>query len=128
MKYSALLSIAALAGLSLTAPAASADESKKTCSASAATKVSTSQKDVIETALAAGKFNTLAAALGAAGLVEALQGDGPFTVFAPTDEAFAKLPEATLASLLKPENRAALTNILTYHVVPGRVAAAKTPG
>ncbi|NNF17731.1 MAG: fasciclin domain-containing protein, partial [Gammaproteobacteria bacterium] len=82
------------------------------------------QKDIVDTAVAAGQFNTLAAALQAAGLVDTLKGDGPFTVFAPTDAAFAKLPEGTVDSLLLPENREKLTAILTYHVVPGKVAAA----
>jgi transforming growth factor-beta-induced protein len=81
-------------------------------------------KDIVDTAVAAGNFKTLASALKAAGLVETLKGKGPFTVFAPTDEAFAKLPEGTLADLLKPENKAKLTAILTYHVVPGKVMAA----
>lgn len=81
------------------------------------------QSDIVETALAAGSFETLAAALGAADLVDALKGDGPFTVFAPTDDAFAKLPAGTVEMLLKPENKALLTSILTYHVVPGRVVA-----
>ena len=80
-------------------------------------------KDIVDTAVAAGQFETLAAALGAAGLVDTLKGDGPFTVFAPTDAAFAKLPEGTVESLLKPENRDQLVSILTYHVVPGRVLA-----
>ena len=81
-------------------------------------------KDIVDTAVAAGKFKTLAAALTAADLVETLKGTGPFTVFAPTDEAFAKLPEGTVADLLKPENKAKLIAILTYHVVPGKVMAA----
>lgn len=80
-------------------------------------------KDIVETAVAAGDFKTLAAALKAADLVEALQGEGPFTVFAPTDEAFAKLPKGTLESLLKPENKEKLVAILKYHVVPGKVTA-----
>lgn len=80
-------------------------------------------KDIVETAVAAGSFTTLATALQAAGLVETLQGEGPFTVFAPTDEAFKKLPAGTVESLLKPENRDKLTAILTYHVVPGKVKA-----
>ncbi len=80
-------------------------------------------KDIVETAVAAGSFNTLAAALKAAGLVGALKGDGPFTVFAPTDEAFAKLPKGTIESLLKPENKEKLAGILKYHVVKGRVYA-----
>ena len=80
-------------------------------------------KDIVDTAVAAGKFKTLAAALKAAGLVKTLKGDGPFTVFAPTDEAFAKLPAGTVENLLKPENKAKLTAVLTYHVVPGKVMA-----
>ena len=79
--------------------------------------------DIVDTAVAAGQFNTLAAALTAADLVDTLKGDGPFTVFAPTDEAFAKLPEGTVESLLQPENRDKLIAILTYHVVPGKVLA-----
>ena len=79
--------------------------------------------DIVDTAVAAGSFKTLAAALQAAGLVETLKGNGPFTVFAPTDEAFAKLPAGTVASLLKPENKGQLVSILTYHVVAGNVAA-----
>jgi len=87
-----------------------------------------SQKDIVDTAVAAGSFQTLAAALQAAGLVETLKGPGPFTVFAPTDAAFAKLPAGTVESLLKPENKAKLTAILMYHVVPGRVLAAQVGG
>ena len=75
--------------------------------------------DVVDTAVAAGSFNTLAKALAAADLIGTLKGKGPFTVFAPTDEAFAKLPAGTLESLLKPENKAKLERILTYHVVSG---------
>jgi transforming growth factor-beta-induced protein len=78
--------------------------------------------DIVDTAAAA-KFNTLVAAVKAAGLVDTLKRPGPFTVFAPTDEAFARLPAGTLETLLKPENRARLQSILTYHVVPGRVMA-----
>ena len=81
-------------------------------------------KDIVDTAVAAGSFKTLAAALQAAGLIETLKGPGPFTVFAPTDEAFAKLPAGTVEMLLKPENKAKLTRILTYHVVSGKVMAA----
>ncbi|MBL48917.1 MAG: hypothetical protein CMP28_08185 [Roseibacillus sp.] len=81
--------------------------------------------DIVDTAVAAGSFKTLAAALKAADLVEALKGDGPFTVFAPTDEAFAKLPKGTVESLLKPENKSKLSDILTYHVVSGKVPARK---
>src|SRR4051812_30678900 len=79
--------------------------------------------DIVDTAIA-GKFNTLVAAVKAAGLVDTLKGPGPFTVFAPTDEAFAKLPAGTLEDLLKPENKAKLARILTYHVVSGKVMAA----
>ena len=81
-------------------------------------------KDIVDTAVGAGQFKTLAAALQAAGLVETLKGKGPFTVFAPTDAAFAKLPAGTVEMLLKPENKAKLTAILTYHVVAGKVMAA----
>ena len=88
-------------------------------------RVAASQpKDIVDTAVAAGSFKTLAKALQAAGLVDTLKGAGPFTVFAPTDEAFAKLPAGTLESLLKPENKAKLQRILTYHVVAGKVMAA----
>ncbi len=86
------------------------------------------KKDIVDTAVSAGQFSTLAAALEAADLVETLKGDGPFTVFAPTDEAFAKLPEGTIEYLLKPENRDQLVAILTYHVVPGKVNAATVVG
>ena len=79
--------------------------------------------DIVDTAVKAGQFKTLAAALKAAGLVEALKGPGPFTVFAPTDAAFAKLPKATLASLLKPANKATLAKILEYHVLKGEITA-----
>jgi uncharacterized surface protein with fasciclin (FAS1) repeats len=79
-------------------------------------------KDIVDTAVAAGSFGTLVTAVQAAGLVEVLKGEGPFTVFAPTDDAFAKLPEGTLESLLKDKD--ALTKVLTYHVVPGEVRAA----
>jgi len=82
------------------------------------------EKDIVDTAVAAGDFNTLVAAVKAAELVETLKGEGPYTVFAPTDAAFAKLPEGTLDSLLKPENKAKLAGILTYHVVSGKVMAA----
>ena len=81
-------------------------------------------KDIVDTAVGAGQFKTLAAALGAAGLVDTLKGTGPFTVVAPTDAAFAKLPAGTVEMLLKPENKAKLTAILTYHVVAGKVMAA----
>lgn len=93
-------------------------------SANAYTKsVKAEQPDIVQTAVTAGSFETLVAALQAANLVEILQSEGPFTVFAPTDEAFSKLPAETLTELLKPENNDQLTAILTYHVVPGKVMA-----
>ena len=107
-KTSKLLSLAALAILTFSALAGG--NYKK-------------QQDIVDTAVAAGSFTTLVAALKAAGLVDTLKGDGPFTVFAPTDEAFAKLPAGTLESLLKPENKDQLAAILTYHVVAGKVKA-----
>lgn len=85
-------------------------------------------KDIVDTAVGAGEFTTLAAALEAADLVSTLKGDGPFTVFAPTDAAFEKLPAGTVENLLKPENRQQLADILTYHVVPGKVMAADVVG
>lgn len=81
-------------------------------------------KDIVEIAVASGDFDTLVAAVQAAGLAETLKGEGPFTVFAPTDEAFAKLPDGTVEELLKPENKEQLVAVLTYHVVPGKVTAA----
>lgn len=84
--------------------------------------------DIVDTAVKAGSFSTLVAALKAAGLVETLKGSGPFTVFAPTDEAFAKLPKGTVEDLLKPENKGKLTSILTYHVVPGRIMSKDIAG
>jgi transforming growth factor-beta-induced protein len=94
-----------------------------TVGASGTTAVRAETRDVVDTAIAAGSFKTLAKALDAAGLVNTLKGAGPFTVFAPTDEAFAKLPDGTLETLLKPENKEKLRRILTYHVVTGRVMA-----
>ncbi len=85
--------------------------------------VAAKANNIVTTAAEAGQFETLVAAVQAAGLVETLQGPGPFTVFAPTDEAFAKLPAGTVENLLKPENKDQLVAILTYHVVPGRVMA-----
>ena len=86
------------------------------------------EKDIVDTAVAAGQFNTLVAAVKAAGLVETLKSDGPFTVFAPTDEAFAKLPAGTVENLLKPENKDQLVAVLTYHVVPGKVMSGDIAG
>src|SRR4051812_32731247 len=98
--------LAAFSFLALAAPALGAD------------------KDVVDTAAGAGSFKTLVAAVKAAGLVDTLKGDGPFTVLAPTDEAFAKLPAGTVEALLKPENKSKLVEILTYHVIPARAMAA----
>ncbi|MFT5438977.1 MAG: putative surface protein with fasciclin (FAS1) repeats [Alphaproteobacteria bacterium] len=92
------------------------------------TGVRAMEKDIVDTAISAGSFNTLVAAVKAAGLVETLKGKGPFTVFAPTDAAFAKLPKGTLDSLLKPENKAKLVSILTYHVLPGKVMSGDIAG
>ncbi|USD62806.1 fasciclin domain-containing protein [Vibrio sp. SCSIO 43140] len=86
------------------------------------------KKDIVDVAAENGSFTTLVAAVQAAGLVDTLKGEGPFTVFAPTDEAFAKLPEGTVESLLQPENKDKLVAILTYHVVPGKVMAADVMG
>ena len=109
------LAMAAATALGLWAGAANAGESHAGHHAG---------NNIVETAVAAGEFNTLAAALKAADLIETLEGPGPFTVFAPTDAAFAKLPAGTVENLLKPENKDQLTAILTYHVVPGAVMAA----
>ena len=114
--YKLTAMVAAVAVFALGSVPASAYES----SAKKAAKA-----DIVDTAVAAGSFNTLVAAVQAAGLVETLKGDGPFTVFAPTDAAFAALPEGTVESLLKPENRDQLVAVLTYHVVPGKVTAAE---
>jgi uncharacterized surface protein with fasciclin (FAS1) repeats len=95
-----------------------------TGAAAATMGAATADKDIVDTAVAAGSFKTLAKALQAAGLVETLKGAGPFTVFAPTDEEFAKLPAGTLEALLKPENKPKLQRILTSHVVAGRIMAA----
>lgn len=86
------------------------------------------EKDIVETAIAADDFNTLVAAVQAAELVETLQGDGPFTVFAPTDAAFEALPAGTVEDLLKPENKDQLVSVLTYHVVPGKVMSSDLLG
>jgi len=91
--------------------------------ASVGQAVEKKSQDIVDTAVSAGSFKTLVAAVQAAGLVDTLKGEGPFTVFAPTDEAFAKLPKGTVETLLKPENKAKLIAVLTYHVVPGKVMA-----
>jgi uncharacterized surface protein with fasciclin (FAS1) repeats len=111
MNFKSLLAglvLAAIVALGMTTNSASANDHHE-------------QKDIVDTAVAAGSFKTLAAALQAAGLVETLKGKGPFTVFAPTDEAFAKLPAGTVEALLKDKEK--LTQILLYHVVPGNVMA-----
>ena len=105
--------IAALAALALGGAAAQA------------TSAGAANRDIVDTAVSAGSFKTLARALEAAGLVDTLKGKGPFTVFAPTDEAFAKLPAGTLDELLKPENKQKLQRILTYHVVAGSVPSSQ---
>ena len=127
--------VAAVLALALTTAACGSDDADTAAASSAPMTTSAAPSpsptesmataDIVDTAVAAGNFTTLAAALQAAGLVDTLKGAGPFTVFAPTDEAFAKLPAGTLDTLLKPENRAKLTRILTYHVVPGMVTAAE---
>ena len=96
--------------------------------ADAAMPATQASADIVDTAIAAGQFKTLAAALTAAGLVDTLKGDGPFTVFAPTDAAFAALPAGTVEELLKPANTAKLISVLTYHVVPGNVPASRVVG
>jgi uncharacterized surface protein with fasciclin (FAS1) repeats len=132
------LSVVAALTLSLTVAACSSDDSgdestaaETTSSAPATTEASPSEtesaQDIVDTAVAAGDFTTLATALEAAGLVETLKGDGPFTVFAPTDEAFAALPEGTVDTLLE-DPQGDLTDILTYHVVSGTVMAADVAG
>lgn len=108
-------------GMALAAPLAMAAGTGGTHAAPAQSRASA---DIVDTAVAAGQFTTLAAALKAAGLVDTLKGSGPFTVFAPTDAAFAALPAGTVENLLKPENKDQLVSILTYHVVPGSVPAA----
>jgi uncharacterized surface protein with fasciclin (FAS1) repeats len=132
-RWPAMLSVLAVAAVPLIIAACGSSNSSASSSpamsaaASPATSTSASpamaQKDIVDTAVAAGQFKTLATALQAAGLVNALKAPGPFTVFAPTDAAFAKLPKGTIAKLLK-DPKGELTKILTYHVVPGNVMAA----
>jgi uncharacterized surface protein with fasciclin (FAS1) repeats len=86
------------------------------------------EQDIVDTAVSAGKFNTLVAAVQAAGLVDTLKGDGPFTVFTPTDAVFAALPAGTVENLLKPENKDQLIAVLTYHVIPGKVMSGDIAG
>lgn len=116
LKKIAVVGILSLFGIATALPVQAGDMKKSD------EKAPAKKMDIVETAVAAGNFTTLVAAVKAAGLVETLQGEGPFTVFAPTDEAFAKLPEGTVEALLK--DKAKLTAILTYHVVAGKVMAA----
>ena len=114
-KFAVVLSLLVAIGVALNVTASANPGAKQSNMARSA--------DIVDTAVAAGNFTTLAKALEAAGLIDALKGDGPFTVFAPTDEAFAKLPAGTIASLLKPENKEKLKAILLYHVISGKVTA-----
>jgi uncharacterized surface protein with fasciclin (FAS1) repeats len=116
MKTTLIRNLSAIIGAAIVASSVNAEDYSK--------KTTASTMDIVAVAAGAGQFNTLVAAVKAAGLVETLQGKGPFTVFAPTDEAFAKLPEGTVESLLKPENKEKLVAILTYHVLAGKVASA----
>jgi len=121
MKIKTILLTAAVAAAFTTTPAVAGNDN---VAAKAVKTAAAGANDIVAVASGAPNFKTLVAAVKAAGLVETLQGKGPFTVFAPTDEAFAKLPAGTLESLLKPENKEKLIAILTYHVVPGKVMAA----
>jgi uncharacterized surface protein with fasciclin (FAS1) repeats len=130
-----ILTAAAIIGLGLAAtgctaatPASPSASAPATSAAStpAPSMSASAAPDIVDTAVAAGDFTTLASALTAAGLVETLKGEGPFTVFAPTDAAFAKLPDGALDGLLK--DKKALTGVLTYHVVPGKVMASQVAG
>ena len=122
MKKHRILTVAAVAAVVTFTPSLMAGDCAATKNTSAST--CTAGKDIVALASGAENFKTLLAAVKAAGLVETLQGRGPFTVFAPTDEAFAKLPAGTVEDLLKPENKDKLAAILKYHVVPGKVLAA----
>ena len=110
------------------ATAAAASITAAASSIATATLAGGHSKDIVDTAIGAGSFGTLVAAVQAAGLVEVLKGEGPFTVFAPTDEAFEALPAGTVETLLKPENKDQLVNILTYHVLPGKVMSTDIAG
>jgi uncharacterized surface protein with fasciclin (FAS1) repeats len=128
--------ISALAGLALTVAACTAPTADSTSSPAAATASAPTTSaaapvasgDIVDVAVGAPQFSTLVAAVQAAGLVDTLKGTGPFTVFAPTNDAFAKLPPGTVENLLKPENKAQLVAVLTYHVLPGKVMAADVTG
>ena len=125
--------VASLAVAATFIPTATAGESCGSCSGDKIAGTQTvayegDTQDIVATAIGAGQFNTLATALTEAGLVETLQGDGPFTVFAPTDDAFAALPDGTVETLLQEENRGQLTKVLTAHVVPGRLTSSDLLG
>ena len=130
MKFSALIGAASAAALLAAAPAALADHhgGKNHATVTVGGAAMYPSKTIVENAVASPIHTTLVAAVTAAGLVETLSGPGPFTVFAPTDAAFAALPAGTVETLVRPENRATLTKILTYHVVAGRVTAADVIG
>ena len=127
MKLSALAGAVSAAALLAAAPAALADHQPGVTSPAIAVAVDPSL-NIVETAIASPDHTILVAAVTAAGLVETLSGEGPFTVFAPTDAAFAALPEGVIDALVQPENKAILTKVLTYHVVAGRVTAADVIG
>lgn len=118
---SLILPVVSTAALMVAGLAYAGEKASQETAAATADVTEVALADVVDTAIAAEGFNTLVAAVQAADLVETLKGEGPFTVFAPTDEAFAALPEGTLDDLLKPENKAKLQAILTYHVLPGTV-------
>lgn len=118
------LSLTVVAGLLAVVAACGDDDSTTTTTVAATTEAPDEVGDIVAVASGAGSFSTLVAAVQAAGLVDTLQGDGPFTVFAPTDDAFAELPAGVLDALLLPENKDVLVKILTYHVVAGKVMAA----
>ena len=120
--------LSAMAGMSMAGDGACGQAQKPTATVINASMAQKATGNIVETAVGAGKFNTLVAAVKAAGLVDTLSGPGPFTVFAPTDEAFAKLPAGTVENLLKPENKELLKAVLTYHVVPGKVMASDVGG
>jgi uncharacterized surface protein with fasciclin (FAS1) repeats len=125
----AMLGLGATAGVAYITSAFAGTGSKPCCATGQVMNAPAMEtKDIVDTAVGAGQFKTLATALTAAGLVDTLKGAGPFTVFAPTDAAFAKLPEGTIAELLKPENKEKLTAILTYHVVSAKAMAKDVQG
>ena len=121
-----LISLAALSAALISAPALAGGHAVP--SQAKTDHHASMQSDIVDTAIAAGQFETLVAAVQAAGLVDTLKGDGPFTVFAPVDAAFARLPEGEVERLLQPENRHELQDILTYHVVPGAITSDQLAG